>query len=358
MPAVAYALAFLLFVPAFSSMVWGGSAVWHLPFFAFVVIPVLDQLLPRDLSNRDEARERAALTTRRFDALLVGVVLLQVLLLAAYLVRMATAPPSGWELVGTVFTMGLACGVYGINVGHELGHRRERWAQVLAKVALGTSLYGHFFVEHNRGHHRRVATPEDPASAREGETVYAFWVRSIVGSYRSAWQLENERMAREGKPWWGWANEMVRISFGQAVAVGLVTALLGPLAGGAWLVAGLGGALLLETVNYLEHYGLARQRTERGVYERVQPHHSWNSDRVAGRVFLFDLPRHSDHHAHATRPYPVLRHLEGTPELPAGYPAMILAALVPPLFWFLMNRALADWREAPPKTHHDRVMAA
>lgn len=344
MPALAYAAAFLLFLPAFAAMVWGGHYAWHLPFFAFVIIPILDQVLPRDLHNREDADEAAALASPVFSAQLAGIVVLQVALLVAYLVRMTTAPPSGWELAGTVFTMGLACGVYGINVGHELGHRREAWAQALAKVALATSLYGHFFVEHNRGHHRRVATPDDPASSREGESVYAFWLRSVTGSWRSAWSLENERMGREGLPWWSWHNEMVRLTAGQAAAVAVVFAVFGPVGVASWVAAALGGALLLETVNYLEHYGLARQRNERGVFERVQPHHSWNSDRVAGRVFLFDLPRHSDHHAHATRPYQVLRHLDGTPELPAGYPAMILAALVPPLFHAVMGRALADWR--------------
>lgn len=339
-----YAAPFALFAPAALAMLWGGAWSWFLPVFTFGLLPVLDQLHRGSTHNLDGDDEAAALADRRYDVLLWAVVPAQYALLGLYLWRLSVGGFAAWETAGIVATMGIACGVYGINVAHELGHRRTKHEQAFSKALLLTSLYLHFFVEHNRGHHRRVATPEDPASSRLGESVYAFWPRTIVGSWRSAWDLEASRVTREGHRALSWHNAIVRYAVVQIVAVAAVGIVAGPVAMGGFVVAALGGILLLETVNYLEHHGLARAHNQRGTYERVQPHHSWNSNRPMGRIFLFDLTRHADHHANATRKYQVLRHMDDAPELPAGYPAMILAALVPPLFHALMAEPLARWR--------------
>lgn len=349
MPRFVYITPFVLFVPALLAMLVGGAWTWVLPVFTFLIVPIVDQLHPGTTRNATPEEEASRLSDRFFDALLYAVVPAQWLLVAAFLWRMTVGGFATWEVVGAVGSMGIAAGVFGINVAHELGHRRKTSEQRMAKALLATALYMHFFVEHNRGHHRRVATPDDPASARRGQTVYGFWLRSVTGGWRSAWHLETDRLARADKPWWSWDNEVVRAVTLQGALLLAVGAFCGAWPLAAFVVAATGGFLLLETVNYLEHYGLSRQLTERGTYERVRPHHSWNSERPFGRILLFDLTRHSDHHAHATRPYQVLRHHDGAPELPAGYPAMILLALVPPLFDRALRAPLADWaqRHAP-----------
>jgi alkane 1-monooxygenase len=322
------------------SLAIGGLWTFTLPLVSFGLIPILDQLHPGSEDNPSEAEQAARLRDWRYDAAVFVTIPAHFALLAQYLLGVAAGAWSGASLVGATFTMGIACGVYGINVAHELGHRQDRRYHLLSQLLLLSTLYMHFFIEHNRGHHRRVATPDDPASARRGEGLYAFWLRSVVGSWRGAWTLEADRLRHAGRSPWSWDNQLLRFELVQLVAVIAVGALLGPAALGGWLAASLTGILLLESVNYLEHYGLHRATTERGTWERVQPRHSWNSNRAAGRLLLFDLTRHADHHAHATRPYPLLRHHPEAPELPAGYPAMILLALAPPLFRVVMDRQL------------------
>ena len=243
----------------------------------------------------------------------------------------------GWEVVGAVFTVGICCGAFGINVGHELGHRSNIFEQTLAKGLLLSSLYMHFFIEHNRGHHLRVATPDDPATSQFGSVVYSFWCKSVGHGYLSAWELESQRLKRKRLPVLHWRNEMIwyhLIQGGLLLTIGL---LFGSLALIAFIGAASIGILLLETINYVEHYGLERSLKTNGRYERVQPHHSWNSNHPIGRMLLFELTRHSDHHAYASRRYPVLRHFEASPQLPYGYPAMIVLALFPPVWFSLMN---------------------
>jgi alkane 1-monooxygenase len=233
--------------------------------------------------------------------------------------------------------MGLCCGVLGINVAHELGHRTNRWDQRLAWSLLATSLYMHFFVEHNYGHHRNVGTPEDPSSARRGESLYRFLPRTLITGAVSAYRLGQQRA--KGRLL---HNLTVRFWGFQALLVLLVALIAGPDALLAFLGAAAFGAVLLETVNYIEHCGLERQKISDHRYEDTSAHHSWNSNHWVGRAMLFNLSRHSDHHAHPHRPYPVLRHLPDAPQMPTGYPGMMLLALVPPLFNRVLARAVRD----------------
>jgi alkane 1-monooxygenase len=330
----------LLLVAGWIGVLAGGWFVWFVPAFSFGLLPILDQLDRGDTANPTAVEETGRLASWFFDAVLFAIVPGQLGLVVAMMAQIHAGAYSVGELIGVVATVGISCGAFGINVAHELGHRRERAHQWGAWLLLLSTHYMHFLVEHNRGHHRRVATPDDPASARRGETLYTFLPRSIVGSWRSAWSLEAERLAALDRSPWAWDNLVLRFAVVQLAAAAAALAAFGPLALGAWLVASLGGIVLLETVNYVEHYGLSRSRAEHGGWERVRPVHSWNSNRPMGRIFLFELTRHADHHANATRPYPVLRHHDEAPELPMGYPAMVLLALVPPLFMAVMDGRL------------------
>jgi len=208
---------------------------------------------------------------------------------------------------------------------------------LMAKALLLTALYTHFFIEHNRGHHKHVATDKDPASARFGESIYAFWLRSVTGSYRNAWRLESKRLQRQGLPFWSWRNEMIRFQVYQVLYLALVGLIFGWQMIGYALAIAVFGFLLLESVNYIEHYGLRRKEIAPGRYEKVQPWHSWNSNHEMGRIFLYELTRHSDHHYKASRKYQILRHFDESPQLPFGYPTSIVISLIPPLWFALMN---------------------
>jgi alkane 1-monooxygenase len=217
----------------------------------------------------------------------------------------------------------------------------ERW---LSKIALAQTFYGHFYIEHNRGHHVRVATPDDPASSRVGESFYRFWPRTVAGSFASAWRLESRRYSRRGQHPFRIGNDVLNALLMSAVLWAVMVIWLGPVILPYLVIQALVGFTLLEAVNYLEHYGLLRQIV--GVpgkerHERVEPRHSWNSNNLATNVLLYHLQRHSDHHAHPTRRYQALRDEKGAPALPTGYAGMILLALVPPLWNRVMDPRVA-----------------
>jgi alkane 1-monooxygenase len=306
----------------------GGPLTWAFPLVAFGLVPLAELVMKAPPTPpRDEIAPRWALAGGDIAIyLLVGITWAVV----AALVWRHGSYAHTWELVGATFSTGLVCGAVGINLGHELGHRSGKVDRFLAKVSLMSSLYVHFFIEHNRGHHANVGTPGDPASARRGETVYGFWVRSIVGSYRSAWRLGQK--------------EMVRYHLVEVAIFAGVLALGGPTGLVLFLIAALIGVLLLETVNYIEHYGLAREQLADGRFERIGHAHSWSSDNPVSRVLLFDLTRHADHHAHPGRRWSALRHVDDSPELPTGYPALILLSLVPPLWFAVMHAQLEKER--------------
>jgi alkane 1-monooxygenase len=244
---------------------------------------------------------------------------------------------------GLALTVAMVSGI-AINTAHELGHKRashERW---LSRVALAQSAYGHFFIEHNRGHHVRVATPEDPASARLGESFYAFLPRTVIGSLRSAWELERVRLRRLSSSPWTPRNDILGAWAMTGVLFAALLAVFGLGVLPYLLIQAFLGFSLLEVVNYLEHYGLRRQKRDDGRYERTRPEHSWNSNSAASNVLLYHLQRHSDHHANPIRRYQALRHVDEAPQLPTGYAGMILIAVIPPLWRRLMDhRVLAHY---------------
>jgi alkane 1-monooxygenase len=215
----------------------------------------------------------------------------------------------------------------------------------MAKFLLLSSLYMHFFTEHNKGHHKRVAIPEDPSSARYNEPVYTFYIRTVVFSYLSAWHIANDEMRKKNLPVFHWKNEMIQFHLVEALFIGLLIALFGITITGYFILAAVIGFLLLETVNYIEHYGLQRKKTGEGRYERAMPEHSWNSDHTLGRLMLFELSRHSDHHYLASRKYQLLRHHDEAPQMPTGYPGMMLLSLIPPAWFYVMNKKIKQWNQ-------------
>ena len=247
------------------------------------------------------------------------------------------------DRLGIATTLGMLNGV-AINTAHELGHKKEHLERWFARVALAPTLYGHFFIEHNRGHHVRVATPDDPASSRLGESFWRFWPRTVVGSVQNGWRLENSRLRRMGKRTWTLRNDLLN-AWAMTVALwAVLVALFGVGIVPYLLLQAVLAFSLLEAVNYLEHYGLLRQTLPSGRYERVTPRHSWNNNHLTTNLFLYHLQRHSDHHANPTRRYQALRHFDDSPQLPAGYAAMILLAYFPPLWRRVMDtRVLAHY---------------
>ncbi len=340
MRAFKYAFVYVIPAIAIAGLLLGGGWLWATPILIFGLIPLAELLIGGEEGNPTDAEVAERTSDWRYKAVIYAALPVQVAVVVLLMTQIASGAYAGLDLAGAIVTAGLNCGGLGINIGHELGHRPDKREQLMAKLLLGTTMYAHFFIEHNRGHHSRVATAEDPATSRRGEWVYTFWFRSMLGGMKSAFDLEAVRLRRRDKRVLGWQNEFIRLMTWQTAAVVVAGLAFGPVAAAAWVLAGIIGGLLLETVNYLEHYGLSRDKNERGRYERVRPEHSWNSNATLGRLLLFELTRHSDHHAHPMRPYPVLRHFDEAPELPTGYPGMILLALVPPLFFAVMHPRL------------------
>lgn len=350
----------------FAVTVTGYQWLWWLgPLLAFVVVPVLDSLVGLDTSSPPES----AYIKLDQDRLYRWATYLYVpnqylsLLFACWLWS-----GGGWlsmtfaDKVGLMTAVGIAGGI-GINAAHELGHKRQLVEQRLSKISLAQTCYGHFFVEHNRGHHSRVATPADPASARLGESLYRFIPRSLLGGFRSAWRLETRRLSRSGLSPWTLRNHVLNAWLLSALLFAVLVLWFGPVVF-PWLIGqAVFGFCLLEAVNYLEHYGLRRQLLATGRYEKVSPRHSWNSNTVVANVFLFHLQRHSDHHANPQRRYQALRSFDEAPQLPAGYGCMLVLALFPPLWRRVMDpRVIAHCRRqidlaAVDPSHKQRPLA-
>ena len=335
-----YASPFIVYIGAFHAFAVTGWQVWLPLIYAWIIIPLTELLLKPDSRNMNSTEEELAKADKRYDVLLYLVVVLQYAAMYKFLYAMSHDTMTWIDIVGRIWVMGLLCGTFGINAGHELGHRVNIFEQTLAKMLLLTSLYMHFYIEHNKGHHKRVATPEDPSSARYGEWVYTFYFRSIIFSYFSAWDIANNEVRKKGKPVLSLYNEMVQFTFIQIIFITLIFLGFGWLTTLYYLAASAIGILLLETVNYIEHYGLQRKSLSQGKYERAVPAHSWNSDHVIGRLMLFELSRHSDHHYLASRKYQVLRHYDDSPQMPTGYPGMMILSLVPPVWFYVMNRRI------------------
>jgi alkane 1-monooxygenase len=342
-----------LVVPSLAFVALGMHAVtgwgvwfWIGPVVILVIVPAVDLLTGLDRSNPPDDVIEALEKDRYYRWITYLFLPIQYVGFVAALWLIATGDLSTLDKVGLAVSIGCIGGI-GINTAHELGHKKESHERWLSKIALAQSFYGHFYIEHNRGHHVRVATPEDPASARVGESFYQFWPRTVVGSLRSAWRLEKRRYARRGRHPFRLGNDVLNAWLMSAVLWGAMVAWLGAEILPYLLVQAVVGFSLLEVVNYMEHYGMLRQRVGapgKERYERVDPSHSWNSNNIATNVLLYHLQRHSDHHANPTRRYQSLRDYEESPVLPTGYAGMMVLAAVPALWRRVMDpRVLAHF---------------
>ncbi|HXA87920.1 MAG TPA: alkane 1-monooxygenase [Mycobacterium sp.] len=340
---------------------WHAAAqvpLWIGPILLYVLLPILDLRFGPDGQNPpDEVMERLE-NDRYYRYCTYIYIPFQYLsvVLGAYLF---TASNLGWlgfdgalswvGKLGVALSVGVLGGV-GINTAHEMGHKKDALERWLSKITLAQTCYGHFYIEHNRGHHVRVSTPEDPASARFGETFWEFLPRSVFGSLSSAVRLEAQRLRRQGSGVWKspWnpktylSNDVLNAWAMSVVLWGVLIAVFGPALIPFVIVQAVFGFSLLEAVNYLEHYGLLRQKNANGRYERCAPVHSWNSDHIVTNLFLYHLQRHSDHHANPTRRYQTLRSMEGSPSLPSGYASMISLTYFPPLWRKVMDHRVLE----------------
>jgi alkane 1-monooxygenase len=340
-----YLLAYMLPLATYNALYAEGIWTFYTFFLAFVLLPFMELFFTGVDTNFSKSEEEAEKHKLIYDILLYLNVPLQFGLLLLFLNRITLPELTALEITGMITSFGICCGVIGINVAHELGHRRKQYEIIMAKMLLSTTLYMHFYIEHNRGHHKNVSTPLDPASSRRGENMYFFWFRSIIGSYINAWQHENHRLSKEGKHWFTIQNEMLRFHFIQGGMCLAIFFLFGSVALLAFFASSFIGYLLLESVNYIEHYGLQRKEIKPGIYEKCLPIHSWNSDHDLGRIMLYELTRHSDHHYLASRKYQVLRHFDQSPQLPTGYPGAIVLATIPPLWFKIMNKRVDEFNE-------------
>lgn len=337
-----YLSAYIVPLVAVFSIYQGGYFSFSALILVFGLIPFLELFTNGSTVNMDEIEESMAKEDRFYDYLLYGLVPFQFFVLILFLYQVGDSSLMLYEKIGLITAYGMACGI-AINNAHELGHRDTQYEQFMSKALLMTSLYMHFFIEHNRGHHLHVATEEDPASSRYGENIYSFYFRTISGGWLSAWKLEGKRLTKLGKGFWSFENEMLQFQTIQLflmLGIGLIfgwKVLIG------FFFGAFIGVMLLETVNYIEHYGLSRKKQGKR-YERTLPIHSWNSNHPLGRLLLLELSRHSDHHFIANRKYQVLRHFDESPQMPTGYPGMMLLALIPPIWFKVMHARIAHYK--------------
>ncbi|MDT4958289.1 MAG: alkane 1-monooxygenase [Pseudonocardiales bacterium] len=338
-------------VPMFLFAGWGmvnltglGLFWWMGPLWLYLLIPVLDLAFGADPTNPPDSVV-AWLDQDRYYRW-VTYLFLPLQFVAVFVGFWLITHHGGLSVVdklGIAVTLGSMNGV-AINTAHELGHKKEHLERWFARVALAPTGYGHFFIEHNRGHHVRVATPEDPASSRLGESFWAFLPRTVIGSVRNSWRLERTRLRRMGKHTFSLRNDVLNAWAMTVVLWGVLLAQFGIGIVPYLLIQAVFGFALLEAVNYIEHYGLKRQQLANGRWERVNPRHSWNNNNITTNLFLYHLQRHSDHHANPTRRYQALRHFEESPQLPGGYATMIVLAYFPPLWRHVMDkRVLAHY---------------
>ena len=315
----------------------GNEAILAVPLITgYVIFPLLDWAIGSDISNPPEEIVPQLEEDKFYRLLTYATIPMHYIVLVACTWVVGTQSLSPIMVVVLAIVAGGASGI-GINTAHELGHKNTTLENWLAKITLAVPAYGHFCVEHNRGHHVRVSTPEDFASSRLGESIYAFAMREIPGTAKRGWQLERERLAKLGVSTWSIHNEILQSYAISAVLQGSLVAYFGWITLPFLLIHNFWAWFQLTSANYIEHYGLLREKKANGNYERCKPHHSWNANYVLSNIVLFHLERHSDHHAYPARRYQSLRNFEDIPELPAGYFGMYLVAYFPWLWYKVMD---------------------
>ncbi|MEL7220997.1 MAG: alkane 1-monooxygenase [Bacteroidota bacterium] len=335
-----YFSAFIIPLMALVSFSATGIVAWTGIIVLYVLVPVLEQIFPPDRYNLDTVERELAEEDKLYDWVMYLMVPLHLYVVYVFLNTISDPGLATADIIARVLTMGTVLGVIGINVGHELGHKtRDIAKQFFAQVLLTTSVQNHFMPYHNGGHHKDIGTPADLTSAEKGDNFYFFALRSQIGGYFKTWRLEDKRLRAQGKN--PYLNPMLIYTllpwlmlFGFYYIFGAYVAL-------CYFIAAVYGIAILEAQNYFAHYGLRRKKLANGRYERVNACHSWNSDHIIGRVLLFELTRHSDHHHLGGKTYQILDSREESPMLPYGYPAMLVLSFFPFLFRPVMAKQLA-----------------
>lgn len=337
-----YLLAYLIPILVYLGFYLGGYYTFLAVGFAFVFVPIFESFLPQSKSNLSKLEVTNKLNNYLFDVLLYLNIPMVFGAIFYFLFWSTSTDYKNLELIGNLFSVGTLLGANGINVAHELGHRFKKYEQFMSQFLLMPSLYMHFFIEHNMGHHKHVGTKEDPSTARFNESIYFFWIRSTFQSYVNAWKLESFKLNRDGNNFWSAHNRMIGFTILQLIYLTLIYIMFSWYGLALATMVAVFSFLLLETINYIEHYGLVRNKNSKGRYERVKPTHSWNSNHYLGRIVLYELTRHSDHHYIASKKYQILDHHEDALQLPFGYPAAMLISLVPPLWFTIMNPLIQE----------------
>ncbi|MDY8135323.1 alkane 1-monooxygenase [Aquimarina sp. 2201CG5-10] len=332
-----YICAYSIPITAFIGLSLQGVYSYITPIYAFILIPIIELISPISSKNLEAQTKTSKSKKALFDWMLYLnlPIVYSILLFTLYTVTNYNLET--YEITGIIFTTGIVLGTNGINVGHELGHRftKERF---IGKALLLPSLYMHFFIEHNFGHHLKVATKNDPATARYNQILYTFWFTSIVNQYISAWKTQMKLLKQNQQSFLSIKNDMLWYLIIISSYLIIIAHFFGSIGFIVSLLSGIVGFLLLETINYVEHYGLLRHKTSSGRYERVREIHSWNSNHTVGRIMLYELTRHSDHHHKASKKYQLLDHHDESPQLPFGYPTSMVIALIPPIWFMFMNK--------------------
>ena len=337
-----YLMSYSIALLAFIGISIGGFYNYLAVIFTFIFIPLLEILVKKSDEKYSEEEKKNRLLDPFFDLLLYLNIPI-VFGIFFFSIDKLAFTSSLSDIVGIILSASIVMATNGINVGHELGHRKSIIARTCSKILYLPSQYMHFYIEHNFGHHINVATPEDPATARYKQTLYSFWVTSVIRTYVSAWKIQLRLLRVSKKSFLSIKNDMIFYTLFQILFLLFIYYNFGLYLTILSLVMSVVSFLFLETINYVEHYGLLRKKELSGRYERVKPHHSWNSNHTIGRIVLYELTRHSDHHFKSSKKYQVLESLEDCPHLPYGYPTSILLSLIPPVWFRIMNPLVKNY---------------
>ena len=336
-----YLMSYSIALTAFIGILYGGPFVYLTVVYTFVFIPILESYTKEGKNTYTDDEKKNRNLDPFFDFLLY---LNIPIVFGIFFISLNTLLYSNtyFEIIGIILSSSIVMATNGINVGHELGHRKSLFSRTCSKLLYLPCQYMHFFIEHNYGHHINVATPNDPATAKYKQNLYSFWISSVTKTYLSAWKIQLKLLRVSKLSFFSFKNDMIFYTVFQTLFLIFIYFNYGLIITLYSLIMSIVSFLFLETINYVEHYGLLRKIKPNGRYERVKPHHSWNSNHTIGRIVLYELTRHSDHHFKSSKKYQVLESIEDSPQLPYGYPTSILISFFPPLWFWIMNPLVRD----------------
>ena len=335
-----YLFAYTIPLSTYVSFYLGGYFSFFTLGYAFILIPILELILNETDRKYSENEKEDRLKNFLFDGMLYLNLPIVFILLSYGLNKLIVNSYETYEIIGLIFSLGILLATNAINVAHELGHRKNILDRNLSKLLFLPCLYMHFYLEHNLGHHKNVGTQEDPATARYNQNLFHFWIESVIKQYFNAWSIQLRLLSMEKRSFFSVKNDMffyTIFQIGYLIFLFQIFGLMGMVYG---IIAAIISFLFLETINYIEHYGLKRKKLPSGRYERVEKFHSWNSNHIVGRIVLYELTRHSDHHYKSNKKYQILENINESPQLPFGYPTSMLLAIFPPLWFHIMNKRI------------------